>query len=121
MSTLARMVLAKSLTKNFILEVWMERKLDKYRGEYAGEGWFPIPPYNKSSSTCIPNMSILAGMVLKKSLMKNVILQSMDGKKIGQIQGRISRRRLILNPMIQQVIINLHTKDEHSTGTLHGC
>ena len=51
--------------------------------------------------------------------MKNVILQSMDGKKIRQIRGRISRRRLVPNPTIQQVIINLHTKYENSS--LHGC
>ena len=42
----------------------------------------------------------------------------MEGKKIGQIQGRI-RRRLVLVPIIQQVVINLHTKYEHSS--LHGC
>ena len=42
----------------------------------------------------------------------------MEGKKIGQKQERISRRRLVLNPTIQQVVINLHIKYEHST--LHG-
>ena len=51
--------------------------------------------------------------------MKNVILQSMDGKKIRQIQGRVSRGKLVSNPTIQQVIINLHTKYENSS--LHGC
>ena len=66
--------------------------MDKYRKEYAGEKWFSIPPYNKSSSTCIPNMRILACMVVEKSLMKYFIPQNMKGKKIGQIQGRISRR-----------------------------
>ena len=45
--------------------------------------------------------------------------QSMEGKKIGQIKGRISRRRLVLNPTILQVAINLHTKYEHSS--LHDC
>ena len=30
-----------------------------------------------------------------------------------------SRIRLVLNPTIQQVVINLHTKYEHSS--LHGC
>ena len=43
----------------------------------------------------------------------------MEGKKIGQMQGRISWRRLVLNPTIQQVVINLRTKYEHSS--LHGC
>ena len=41
--------------------------------------------------------------------MKTFILQSMEGRIIGQRQGRISRRKLVLNPMIQQTIINLHT------------
>ena len=52
--------------------------------------------------------------------MKNeFILQSKDGKKIGHIQDRICRRSLVLNPTIQQVVINLHTKYDHSS--LHGC
>ena len=33
--------------------------------------------------------------------------------------GQISRRKLVPNPTIQQVIINLHTKYENSS--LHGC
>ena len=52
-------------------------------------------------------------LVVEKSLMKNVILQSMDGKKIGQIQGRI--RRLVPKPTLQQVIMNLATKYDHSS------
>ena len=39
----------------------------------------------------------------------------MERKKIRQIQGRISRRRLVCNPTIQHVIINLYTKYEHSS------
>ena len=64
-------------------------------------------------------MTIPACMGVEKSLTKNFILQSMEGKKIGQIQGRISRRRLFLNPTIQQVITNPHTKYDYSS--LHGC
>ena len=63
-------------------------------------------------------MSILVCIVVEISLMKNVILQNMDWKKIGQIQGRKCRRRLVPNPTIQQAIINMHTKYEHSS--LHG-
>ena len=46
-------------------------------------------------------------MVMQKSVTKNLILQSMEGKKIGQthVHGRIRRRRLVLNPMIQQFVI----------------
>ena len=43
----------------------------------------------------------------------------MERKKIGQIQGIISRRRLVCNPMIQHVIINLYTKYDFSS--LQGC
>ena len=39
----------------------------------------------------------------------------MERKKIGQIQGRISRRRLVRNPTIQYININLHTKYEYSS------
>ena len=60
-------------------------------------------------------MNTLASTVSQKSLTKNFIIQSMERKKIGQIQGRISRRRLVRNPMIQYIIINLHTKYEYSS------
>ena len=52
-------------------------------------------------------------------LTKNFIIQSMERKKIGQIQGRISRRRLVCNPTIQHVIINLYTK--YDCSSLQGC
>ena len=37
------------------------------------------------------------------------------GKKIGQIQGRISRRRPVCNPTIQYISINLPTKYDYSS------
>ena len=43
----------------------------------------------------------------------------MERKKIGQIQGRISKRRLVCNPTIQHVIINLYTK--YDSSSLQGC
>ena len=49
------------------------------------------------------------------TLTKNFIIQSMERKKIGQIQGRISRRRLVGNPTIQYIIINLLTKYDYSS------
>ena len=64
-------------------------------------------------------MTILACTVSQKSLTKNFIIQSMERKKIEQIQRRISRRRLVCNPTIQHVIINLYTKYMHSS--LQGC
>ena len=39
----------------------------------------------------------------------------MERKKIGQMQGRISRRRLDSNPTIQHIIINLLTKYDYSS------
>ena len=59
-------------------------------------------------------MTTLACTVSQKSLTKNFIIQSMERKKIGQIQGRISRRKLVGNPTIQYIIINLHTKYDYS-------
>ena len=43
----------------------------------------------------------------------------MERKKSEQIQGRISRRRLVCNPTIQHVIINLYTK--YDSSSLQGC
>ena len=39
----------------------------------------------------------------------------MEGKKIGQIEYRICRRRLVLIPTIQQVVINMNTKYKYSS------
>ena len=60
-------------------------------------------------------MTTLACRVSQKSLTKNFIIQSMERKKIGQIQGRISRRSLVCNHTIQHVIINLYTKYDSSS------
>ena len=115
MNTLACTVSEKSLTKISSFKVWKERKLDKYREEKAEEGWFAIPRYNTSLSTCIPNMNTVACTISQKSLTKIFIIQSMERKKIGQIQERISRRRLVRNPTIQYIIINLQTKYDYSS------
>ena len=64
-------------------------------------------------------MTTLACTVSQKSLTKNFIIQSMERKKIGQIQGRISRRGLVCNPTIQHVIINLYTK--YDSSSMQGC
>ena len=64
-------------------------------------------------------MTTVACRVSQKSLTKNFIIQGMERKKIGQIQGRISRRRLVCNPTIQHVIINLYTK--YDSSSLQGC
>ena len=55
-----------------------------------------IPRYNISLSTCIVNLATLACTVSQKSWMKNFIIQSMERKKIGQMLGRISMKRLVV-------------------------
>ena len=50
---------------------------------------------------------------------QNFIIISLERKKIGKIPRRIYRRKLVLNPTIQQVVINLHTKYDYSS--FHSC
>ena len=80
-----------------------------YREEQIEKGWFSIPLYNLSLSTSIQNMNFLCYTVVEISLTKN-----MERKKKEQIQGRTNRRRLIFNPTIQLVNVNLYTKYEVS-------
>ena len=54
-------------------------------------------------------MNFLSYTVVEISLTKN-----MERKKKEQIQGRTNRRRLILDPTIQLVIVNMYTKYEVS-------
>ena len=42
-------------------------------------------------------------------------MKNVERKKNRSIQGRISRRRLVCNPTVQYIIINLHTKYEYSS------
>ena len=58
------------------------KKNGQIQGRISRRRLFPSPIYNKSSSTCILNMRILACMVVEKSLTKYFIPQSMKGKKI---------------------------------------
>ena len=60
-------------------------------------------------------MITLACTVSQKSEKKHFIIQSMERNKLRQIQGRISRRRLVHNPTIQYIIINLLTKYDYSS------
>ena len=79
MTILSYIVVEKSLTKKNTIPR-MEKKLDKYRDEQAGEGWFSITRYSKSSSACIPNMTILVFTVVEKSLMKSFTKKGTDGR-----------------------------------------
>ena len=67
---------------------------------------------NGNTDRCIPVYPPLFRSGDKK------IHYSKYGKKIGQIQGRIGMRRLVYDPTIQYIIINLLTKYDYSS--LHG-
>ena len=54
-------------------------------------------------------MNFLSNIVAEISLTKN-----MKRKIEGHIQGRINRRMPVLNPTMQQLSVNLHTKYQHS-------
>ena len=83
----------------------MERKKDnKYKEEQIEQSWLSIPRYNLSLLFFKPNMNFLSYIVVEISLKENV-----ERKKKGHIQGRINRRMPVLNPTMQQVIVNLHT------------
>ena len=101
--------------ENFIIQSMERKKIRQIQGRISRRRLICNPTYNTSLSTCIPNMNTLASTVLQKSLKKNFIIQSMERKKIGQIQERIGRRRLVRNPTIQYIIINLHTKYDYSS------
>ena len=72
------------------MDGWMNRTTDRYKPVY------PSLAQSRGIKIHIPNM---------------------ERKKIQQIRGRISMR-LVCNPTIQYIIINLHTKYDYSC--LHG-
>ena len=132
----------KSLTKNFILQCIEGKKIGQIQGRISGEDWFSIPQYNKLSPACIPYMTIPACMVVEKSLTKNSTNKSCHQTAYLTLKGVCSKVKkfnsskygrkenwtntgknkwgwLVLNPTIQQVVTNLHTKYDHSS--LHGC
>ena len=64
------------------------------------------------------SMSILACMVVEKSLPKKSILQIKEGKKIGKIEKN-KQENAGSKCLNTSCVINLHTKYEHFS--LHGC
>ena len=87
-----------------------ERKVNIYTEKQTGEGWFSIPRYNLSLLICIQNMNFLCYTVVEISLPKHMERK----KKEQKIKRKTNRRRLILYPTIQLVIVNLYTKYEVS-------
>ena len=84
------------------MERLIARRDNKYKKEQTGQSRLSIPRYNLSLLFFIPNISYI---IVEISLMENV-----ERKKKGHIQGRINRRMPVLNPAMQQVTVNLHTK-----------
>ena len=60
-------------------------------------------------------MTTTACTISQKSLTKKFLIQSMERKKIGQIQRRKSTRRLVCDPTIKYTIIDVHTKHDYSS------
>ena len=60
-------------------------------------------------------MTTLACTVSQKSLTKTFIIQTMKRKKVGQMLGRISMKRLVCIPQFNTYIIILLTKYDHSS------
>ena len=94
------------------------KKIEQIQGRLSRRRLVPNPTIQQVTINLHTKYEILACMVVKESLTKYFIPQSMKGKKIRQIQGKISRRRLILNPTIQQCIMNMATTYDYSS--LHG-
>ena len=108
MTTLACTVLQKSLMKGFPYSKYgsMERKQTDICRE--GGGCFAIPQFN-TSATCIYGYSSLHGFT--EIFDEDFVVQSMERKKIGQIQARISRRRFAIPRSMSSLIciINMTT------------
>ena len=90
-------------------------KNEQIHGIISRRRLVPIPTKQHVIINLHTKYKHLALMVVEKSLTKNFIPQSMEGKKIGQMEGRICRNRMVLNPTIQQCIMNLATKYDQSS------
>ena len=115
MTTLACTVSQKPVTKNFIIQSMERKKIGQIQGRISRRRLVR----NSTIQYIIINLHTKYDYSSLHSFTeifdKNFIIQSMERKKIGQIQERISRRRLVRNPTIQYIIINLHTKYDYSS------
>ena len=78
--------------------------MNKYNEEQIGQSQFFIPQYNLSLLFCILNMYFPSYTVAEISLTK----KCREKEKWINL-GRINRRKLVFNPTMQQIIVNLHT------------
>ena len=115
MTTLACIVSQKSLTKNFIIHSMERKKIGQIQGRISRKRLVHNPRIQYIIIKLHTKYDYSTCKVSQKSLMKNFIIQSMERKKMGQIQGRIGRRMLVRNPTIQYIIINLLTNYDYSS------
>ena len=101
--------------KKIIIQIMERNKIGLILGRISMKRLVAISQCSISLSSSKQNMTTPACMVSQKSLTKKFIIQSMERKKIGHIQGRISIKRLVCNSAIQYIIINLHTKYDYSS------
>ena len=105
--------------KNFIIQSMERKKIGQIQGRLSRRRLVHNPTIQYIIINLhTKNFTTLPCTVSQKSLTKNFIIQSMERKKIGQMLGRISMRRLVRNPTIQNIIIILHTKYDYCS--LHG-
>ena len=115
MTTVACTVSQKSLTKNFIIQSMERKKIGQIQGRISRRRLVRNPTIQYIIINLLTKYDYSSLHSFTEIFDKNFIIQSMERKKIGQIQGRISRRRLVRNPTIQYIIINLHTKYDYSS------
>ena len=84
MTILVCIVVEISLMKNFIILRMDRQNLGEICKNYTPKqaGSFSIPCYNISTTTCIPNMIILACTVVEISLSKNFIILRLKRRKV---------------------------------------
>ena len=115
MTTLACTVSQKSLTKNFIIQSMERKKTGQIQERISRRRLVCNPTIQYIIIKLHTKYDFSSLHSFTEIFDKNFIIQSMERKKIGQIQGRINRRRLVRNPTIQYIIIKLHTKYDYSS------
>ena len=105
----------KSLTKNFIIQSMERKKIGQIQGRTSMRRLVCNPTIQYTIINLHTKYDYSSLHSLAKISDKNFIIQSMERKKIGQLQGRISRRKLVRNPTLQYTIINLHIKYDYSS------
>ena len=115
MTTLACTVSQKSVTKNFIIQSMERKKIEQIQGRICRRRLVRNPTIQYIIINLHTKYDFSSMHSFTEIFDENFIIQNMERKKIRQIQGRISRRKLVRNPTIQYIIINLHTRYDYSS------